>query len=105
LLVLDNGTCPVREFLTSLSPADRRKVDVLVELFASRGKIANKEKFKKIEGTNLFEFKSHQIRLICFFAEGKRLVICRGLIKKKEKHDARDLDNADNLRKAFLGIK
>lgn len=104
VLVLDDGSSPVREFLSSLEQSQRRKIDVLFELLATRGKITNDEKFKKIEGTQLFEFKSHQIRLICFFTKDKRVVLCHGLFKKKDKHKPNDLGHAENLRKALLGI-
>jgi hypothetical protein len=103
LLVLDDGSCPVRGFLSALSAKDRTKVDVLFELLASHGRISNKEKFKKIEGTELWEFKSFQIRLICFFMKDKRVVICHALTKKQDKHKPKDLVHAENLRKALVG--
>ena len=103
-LMLDDGSSPVRDYLTALSTQDRRKVDVLFERLGHTGKISNKEHFKKIEGTNLFEFKRHQIRLICFFTPDKRVVICHALTKKQDKHQRNDLDHAESLRKALLGI-
>ena len=105
VLVLDDESCPVAEFLIALSQSDRRKVDVLLELLGSKGRISNKEHFKKIEGTDLFEFKRHQIRLICFFTPEKKVVICHALLKKQDKHRARDLEYAEKLRKSLLGIK
>lgn len=102
LLVLDDQSCPVGDFLDALSESDRRKIDVLFERLATHGSISNKEKFKKIEGTTkLFEFKSYQIRLICFFASNKRVVICHALIKKKDKHSPKDLEHAEGLRCAL----
>lgn len=103
VLVLDDGSSPARDFLSSLSSLERTKVDVLFERLASTGKISNSEHFKKIEGTDLLEFKRHQIRLICFFMKGKRVVICHCVRKKQDKHKPKDLDHAENLRKALLG--
>jgi len=102
LLVLDDQCCPVGDFLNGLSESNRTKIDVLFERLASTGKISNKEKFKKIEGTQkLFEFKSFQIRLICFFTSNKRVVICHALMKKKDKHSSTDLEYAESLRQAL----
>jgi len=102
LLVLNNGSCPVGDFLASLTPQERRKVDVLFELIGCRGRISNKEHFKKIEGTDLFEFKRHQVRLLCFYTEDKQIVICHALRKKKDRHKKRDLDLATDLRNLYL---
>lgn len=103
LLVGPGGKCDVDEFLTALDPASRRRVDSLFELMAEKGSISNKEKFKKLEGSNgVFEFKSFQIRLLCFFAGAGRLVICRGLKKKRDKHGRQDIEFAERCRSVFL---
>ena len=67
--------------------------------------ISNPEKFKKLEGSDgIFEFKSFQIRLLCFWAPGagRRLIVCMGLIKKRDKHSKSDVETAQTLRRAFL---
>jgi hypothetical protein len=102
-LVLRDGACPVGDFLAALTPKERRKVDVLFEKLATHGIIRNKELFKKIEGTDLFEFKRFQTRLICFFTADKLVVICHAVMKKKDKHRMEDLDHATGLRKSYLG--
>lgn len=105
VLVLDDNKSPVGDFLAALEPSDRRKVDVLFELLAEKGVISNSEHFKKIEGTDLFEFKRFQIRLICFYTSDKKVVVCHAVKKKKDKHKPSDLDYAEKLRKSFLKIK
>ena len=61
-------------------------------------------KFKKLEGSDgIFEFKSFQIRLLCFFASNGRVVIVRGLTKKSNKHSPQDIAYAEQRRKKFLG--
>lgn len=102
LLVLDNEASPVADFLGQLTEQERGKVDVLFERLGNQGRISNKELFKKIEGTKLFEFKRHQIRLICFYTSNKRVVICHALRKKQDKHQKRDLDRAEKLRTDYL---
>jgi len=102
LLVLDNESCPVGEFLLQLTEQERRRIDVLFELLGTTGHIANKEHFKKIEGTDLFEFKRHQLRFLCFYTADRRVVVCHALRKKKDKHRRRDLEHAAELMKKYL---
>lgn len=104
LLCDDDGSCPVGDFLEGLDPRDLRKVDVLFDLMGSKGQISNKEKFKKLEGSDgIFEFKSFQVRLLCFFAPNGRVIVCRGLVKKSDKHSNQDITFAEQRRKKFLG--
>lgn len=102
-LLSDDDDSSPEKFVTGLNAKDRKKVDALFELMGERGVISNKEKFKKLEGSDgIFEFKSFQIRLLCFF-HGRRVIICRGLIKKKDRHDKSDISYAESCRKKFLG--
>lgn len=104
LLCEEDGVCQAGDFIDGLSKSDRRKVDVLFEMLGAKGQISNKEKFKKLEGSDgIFEFKSFQIRLLCFFASNGRVVIVRGLTKKSNKHSPQDIAYAEQRRKKFLG--
>lgn len=104
LLLKADGSSPVGDFLASLPASDRKKVDTLFELMGEKGRITNDQKFKKLEGSNkIFEFKSFQVRLLCFFAGSGRLVICRGLIKKRDRHDKQDIQFAESCREKFTG--
>lgn len=102
-LVLANGSCPAGEFLDGLGPADRRKLDVLFEKLADHGRIWNREQFKKLEDSdNIWEFKSGQIRLYCFFTRDGRVMLEFGLWKKRGKHRRSDLDRAEGYRSWFM---
>lgn len=104
LLCNDDGTCPCKEFIDGLSASDQRKLDVLFEKLGETGKISNDQKFKKLEGSeSIFEFKSFQVRLLCFYAPGGRVIVCRGVIKKKNKHDRTNVRYAEERRRGFLG--
>lgn len=93
----------VEQFLAGLTSGDRRKVDVLFERLGDHGVINNTEKFKKLEGTDgVFEFKSFQIRLLCFMHRN-RVIICRSLMKKRDKHDKADITFVEACRKKFIG--
>lgn len=102
LYVEPDGSCPVETFLDALSSSDRRKVDALFEKMGEHGRISNEQKFKKLEGSKeIWEFKSFQIRLLCFHVPGKRLIVCRGVVKKRDKHTASDIGFAEGCRKKF----
>lgn len=103
-LELADGSCPAGTFLDSLSAGDRRKLDVLFEMLGNSGKIWNTEKFKKLEGSdNIWEFKSFQVRIPCFFAQGRKVILLFGLIKKKDKYNAEEIERAERYRDWYLG--
>lgn len=101
-LELADGSCPAGEFLDGLDESDRRKLDTLFERLGDHGKISNKEQFKKLEGSQgIFEFKRHQIRLLCFYAPGGHLILAFGLRKKKDKHAPADIERAEAYKADF----
>lgn len=92
-----SGSCPAREFYESLSTPDQAKILALLVRMGDHGQIFNKEKFKKIEGTGLYEFKSFQVRIICSFQPKRRLVLLHGVIKKKDRYDRSDIETAERI--------
>src|SRR5690606_1190728 len=95
--------CPVGEFLDGLDASDRRKLDVLFEMLGDHGRISNREKFRKLADTEeIWEFKSFQIRLLCFFAPGKLVLLTHAVIKKKDKHKKSDIEIAQERRRWYL---
>ena len=88
------GRLPAKEFVASLSPDDQAKLLALFKLLAEQGKIRNTEKFKRVEGTGLFEFKSFQLRLLGDFRPNRRFLVAHGLHKKKDKLSRGDIDTA-----------
>ncbi|MEJ5328603.1 MAG: type II toxin-antitoxin system RelE/ParE family toxin [Desulfobaccales bacterium] len=96
-----NGSCPAREFLNGLTAEKRAKILALIRRLADQGRINDREKFKKIEGTEFFEFKDFQTRMPCFFQPGGRLIITHGFIKKKDKIPASELEKARSIRAEY----
>jgi hypothetical protein len=84
LAVLEDGSCPAREFIESLSEGDLMKLLALLKRAADMGpiNINNREKFKKLEN-DLFEFKVFQIRIPCFY-DGRSIVLTHGFKKKQD---------------------
>lgn len=102
-LELGDGSCPAGEFLDGLDPSDRRKLDVLFEMLGNHGRISNREKFKKLQGSeDVWEFKSYQIRLLCFFAPGKCLLLTNGVIKQADKLKHAVVERAEKYRRWYM---
>ena len=101
-VVLDDGSCQAEEFLNQLGEIDTGKVKGLFDLFVrTYPRNLSDQKFKKIEDTDLFEFKCGQIRLPCFFFPDGRLLLTYGLIKKADNLRPRDIKKAQQIRAAF----
>jgi hypothetical protein len=82
-----------------LEPGERRKVDVLFEKLGTTGKIWNKEKFKKLEGSdNIWGFKCFQIRLPCFFTPNRRVILAFGFRKQKDRYSREEILRAEAYR-------
>lgn len=86
-----------RFFFDQLSDKDRAKVLSLFQRLGDHGRISNKEKFKSLTGTDLWEFKSFQIRFLGSFRPRGRFVIALGMRKKKDRHSRSDLEKAARI--------
>lgn len=60
-----NGTSPAKEFIEGRNRKEQARLAVLFKRMADVGRIHNQRKFKKLEGL-IWEFKSDQIRILCF---------------------------------------
>ncbi len=80
----------------SLSEGDQARVLALFRRLAETGRIVNREKFKKLGsmaaggGSEIWEFKSFQVRFLGDFRRGGRFLVAHG-IRKKE-HNLRPAD-------------
>jgi hypothetical protein len=101
---LQNGACPVGEFLDGLPKSDRRKLDVLFEYLGEHGKITNPEKFKKVED-GIWEFKSFQIRILCFYAPGRQVMLCNWEIKKRDNLKESTVRTARDRKQEFFNTQ
>lgn len=95
--VAAGGASPAQEFFRNLVPRDQAKVLKLFQMLGDRGRIQNREKFKAIEGTQFFEFKSRQIRMPCC-QEGPVWIVTHGFIKKGDRIDPEQIRRAERIR-------
>ena len=81
--IVKDGVCLAREYIDARTDADRKKLIALLERASYHGPPHNKEKFKKVVD-DIFEFKSFQDRLLCFYDGRARIVPANACTKKKE---------------------
>lgn len=100
--VSDQGGALALKFLESLSEKEQVQLAALFQRLADTGKIWNEQKFKHLEGTDsIFEFKTNENRVLCFFFVGKRVVLTHGFKKRKAKTPKGEIERAENLKKEF----
>ena len=89
---------PGEKFYDGLTDNDKAKLNKLFEHLGDHGKISNREKFKKIDDTEFFEFKSFQIRMPCFFQQGRLVIITHGFRKKGDKIPPAEIKRAERIK-------
>lgn len=97
------------DYLNSLSDKAYEKVNY--NMRKVKGGIMDKNLFKKLDGTDIWEFRTKyngmEYRLLAFWdAEKKALVIAtHGFTKKTQKTPQREIDRAEKLRKEYFNSK
>ena len=98
------GTMPARDFLLAQKDTDRAKLWALFQRLSDFGVISNREKFKKLND-DLWEFKSHQLRLLGAFRPGRRFLVAHGVRKKKDDLGRSDIERAVRILKEHDATK
>jgi len=88
-----------KEYFEDLPPADRAKVESLLERMAVHGEIRNKELFRH-EKSGFYCFKRFKRRLMCFFDE-RDVVITHGFTKKRDRLNPKELDRAQRIKDTY----
>jgi hypothetical protein len=96
-----NGTSPGFDFYKNeLNDREKAQMLRLFHKIGEQGRIANREKFKYIDGTDgLWEFKNFKIRMPCFFLPGHLIVITHGFRKYRDRIDPSEIARAQSIRK------
>lgn len=103
-----SGAVPIEEFLDSLSDKVVQKIIAVIEL-AETERIVSTRFFKKLSGTELYEFRirweSSIYRLLCFIDRDSKVVITHGFVKKARKTPQREIQRAERFRRDYLARK
>lgn len=104
-VVLNNGSCPVEEFLEQIKQDDLTCHKSLVNILtrhADHGEMRNKKKSRVIEGRrNLLEFKTNQgDRLMYFYLPDRKTVLTHGFHKGAVA--SIEYDRAETIRDQYL---
>jgi len=94
--VLEDSTSPGQDFYDNLSVGDQAKMNTLFTYLGDHGKISNRHKFKKVKD-DLWEFKSHQIRMLCTFSPKRVVIISHGFRKKSDKIPPAEIERAKRI--------
>ena len=92
-----SGKCLVQNFINKLDESDKKKTLRLLTRTADNGLYINEEKFRKIKGEDLWEFKSDQVRIFCFFDKGRIIILSNGFVKKSAKTPKNQIEKAKRL--------
>lgn len=100
----DNGTFPVKEFVSSLDPKMRSKVYKAIQLLKDNG---NKipYPFSKHLKDGVFElrvkFSNDIVRILYFFCKGKIVVLSNAFVKKTQKTPEKEIELAISRKKDY----
>ncbi len=89
------------EYYNSLNKAERIQLLKLLKRMGDNGEIKDKTKFRS-ERDKIYAFKPQPDRFLCFFYEGKKIVITNGFRKKQQKLPLNEKDKALKNRNDYI---
>jgi phage-related protein len=99
--LVDNDRCVLEEFMKDLPRPEQVKVLALMERMADYGSPQNDQKFKHLEGP-LYELKSYQVRIPCFFDGARVVILTHGFLKKRDRTPRTEIDRALRMAKEYF---
>ena len=100
-----SGAVPTEAFFDTLSDKVVQKVIAVIELVETV-RIVPAKFFRKLVGTELFEFRirweSNIYRLLCFFDRNDTVVITHGFVKKTQKTPQGEINRAERYRQDYF---
>lgn len=98
-----NGKKPAREFLSSLDKGAQIKFYALFQkLRESEDGRLSKDKLKKLQGCDIWEFISKPYRIFCF-RHRTTWYLTNGFVKKSNNTPRKEIKIAEDIQKEFLG--
>lgn len=96
----EKGNSTAWDYFESLDNKKQIKLLELFELIGSVGEIKNKTKFN-YEGDKIYTFKPQPHRFLCFFFEGKKIIVTNAFHKKTDKLPQNQKDKALMIKKDY----
>ena len=103
------GSCPVAEYLDSLSGNQAQKVAWVIELIQTLDRTPAKF-LKKLKGTDdlweiRVEYGGSIFRLLSFFDSGRLLIAAHGFSKKTQKTPGKEIEVAQHRKQDYFKRK
>lgn len=95
-----NGKSQALEYYESFSQKEKKKLLYLFKRMGDAGKISDTTKFNH-EGDQIYAFKPQSDRFLCFFFDGKKIVLTNAFCKKQQKLPSNEKDSALKSRKDY----
>lgn len=89
------------EYYNGLNAHERIQLLKLFKRMGDAGEIQDKTKFR-FEGDKIYAFKPQPDRFLCFFYEGKKIVVTNAFRKKQPKLPVREKENALKKRDLYI---
>ena len=94
----------MKEFIQALPEKEKNILISKIYSIAENCPPHNREKFRN-EGDNIYAIKQNQIRVYCFFDQGKMIILTHGFMKNSRKADPEQLIKAKKIREKYLAEK
>ena len=102
---LENGICPVEEFILEQDNKMQAKIFRNLELLESRGNELREPYSKHLED-GIFEIRnkvsSDITRILYFFVIGQKIILTNGFVKKTQKTPKSEIELAKKYRNDYL---
>ena len=96
-----NQKSQAKDYYYSLNDNERIQVLKLLKRIGDGGEIKDKTKFIN-EGDKIYAFKPKPDRFLCFFCEGKKIIITNAFRKKQQKFPKSEKDKALKVRGNYI---
>lgn len=103
----DESECPVLSFLVKLSKDNNvefAKIQARIDQTSHNGPPHNKEQCNTL-GDGNFELKTKQVRIACFWDEGRLIVCSHAFLKKGQKTPKKELRRLEANKRAYFQAK
>jgi hypothetical protein len=96
-----NNRSEALDYYNASSAHERIQLLKLFKRMGDVGEILDKTKFR-FEGDKIYAFKPQPNRFLCFFYEGKKIIVTNAFRKKQPKLPTKEKENALKKRESYI---